>query len=242
MNYKKIYQQLIERSFLENRVKTKRTNKNFIYYESHHIVPRCLGGSDEKENLVLLTAREHFICHKLLVEIYPKNHSIIYSYIMMTLNNKNQIRNFKISNREYARLKNENSKLASQRLLKYSLGKKGILNHRYGKKFSEEHKNKIRTSNTGKTHSKETIEKIKMIKMEYFKTHSIHNKGLKLNEDQKIKISNKVKKIWCDPIMREKYSKAAKNRVKTECPYCKKLVDKSTSKRWHFDNCKNKIQ
>ena len=41
--------------------------------EVHHIVPKCLGGSNKKENLVELTAREHFICHRLLCEIYPKN-------------------------------------------------------------------------------------------------------------------------------------------------------------------------
>ena len=35
------------------------------YKERHHIIPRSLGGPDTKENLVDLTAREHFICHLL---------------------------------------------------------------------------------------------------------------------------------------------------------------------------------
>lgn len=42
------------------------------YYENHHIIPRSLNGSNSSENLVLLTAREHFICHWLLVKIFPK--------------------------------------------------------------------------------------------------------------------------------------------------------------------------
>lgn len=39
------------------------------YKERHHIIPRSLGGNDSSENLVDLTAREHFICHKLLVKM-----------------------------------------------------------------------------------------------------------------------------------------------------------------------------
>lgn len=42
------------------------------YVEHHHITPRSLGGTDEDENIVKLTAREHFICHWLLVKMYNK--------------------------------------------------------------------------------------------------------------------------------------------------------------------------
>ena len=60
MNYQKIYDSLIQKR-LDNPI-----TKAQIYCESHHILPRCLGGSDDKSNLVNLTAREHFIAHKLL--------------------------------------------------------------------------------------------------------------------------------------------------------------------------------
>jgi hypothetical protein len=39
------------------------------YKETHHIIPRSMGGDDSSDNLVALTAREHFICHKLLVRM-----------------------------------------------------------------------------------------------------------------------------------------------------------------------------
>lgn len=39
------------------------------YYEEHHILPYSLGGENSKENLVLLTAREHYLAHYLLVKI-----------------------------------------------------------------------------------------------------------------------------------------------------------------------------
>jgi 5-methylcytosine-specific restriction endonuclease McrA len=61
MNYQKLYDQLIERAKL--RVLDG-------YCEKHHIVPKSLGGSNNKENIVSLTAREHFLAHWLLFKIY----------------------------------------------------------------------------------------------------------------------------------------------------------------------------
>jgi hypothetical protein len=46
------------------------------YTESHHIVPRCLGGGDGKSNRVNLTAEEHYVAHQLLVKIYPGAHGL----------------------------------------------------------------------------------------------------------------------------------------------------------------------
>jgi len=63
MDYKKIYNQIID-----NR-KQNSLDEN-EYGEWHHIVPKCLGGSDDNDNLVRLSAREHFICHALLAEMY----------------------------------------------------------------------------------------------------------------------------------------------------------------------------
>ncbi len=45
------------------------------YTEKHHIIPRSLGGSDDPHNMVVLTARQHFICHLLLPKmVSSKNH------------------------------------------------------------------------------------------------------------------------------------------------------------------------
>lgn len=74
MNYKKIYDSLIERS--KNRVVDG-------YFESHHIVPRCMGGSDEKENIAELTPEEHYLAHQLLVKIYPENKKLVMAAVMM---------------------------------------------------------------------------------------------------------------------------------------------------------------
>jgi len=39
-----------------------------IYYENHHIIPKSLGGSDCKDNMVLLTNEEHFLAHRMLMK------------------------------------------------------------------------------------------------------------------------------------------------------------------------------
>lgn len=44
-------------------------SKLSTYVERHHIIPRCMGGSNAKSNIVELTPREHFICHRLLIRM-----------------------------------------------------------------------------------------------------------------------------------------------------------------------------
>tara|TARA_S200002703_G_scaffold63639_1_gene55157 strand:- start:2387 stop:3133 length:747 start_codon:yes stop_codon:yes gene_type:complete len=63
MNYRRVYNQIIS---------NRKSNPLGLaeYGELHHIIPKCLGGEDIKTNLIRLTAREHFICHALLAEMY----------------------------------------------------------------------------------------------------------------------------------------------------------------------------
>lgn len=98
MNHLKIYNVIIEKAKFERRKKLKKTDPNYVYYERHHIIPRCLDGLNDKENLVLLTAREHFICHKLLIYIYPKNHKLLSAFSYMVNSNQG---NVNISSRDY---------------------------------------------------------------------------------------------------------------------------------------------
>ena len=54
------YKELIE--FAKSQTRTK---NSYVYYEKHHIVPRSEGGTDDKENIVLLTLYEHLLAHYL---------------------------------------------------------------------------------------------------------------------------------------------------------------------------------
>jgi hypothetical protein len=80
MNYKKIYDQLI------NRGKTRSLKE---YFETHHIIPRCMGGTDDQTNLVKLTPEEHYLAHQLLVKIYPENYALKKAAAMMIVNRPN---------------------------------------------------------------------------------------------------------------------------------------------------------
>lgn len=55
-------------SIIENSKQHPRSKKEG-YYEKHHIIPKSCGGTDEASNLVLLTPKEHFICHLLLLKM-----------------------------------------------------------------------------------------------------------------------------------------------------------------------------
>lgn len=101
MNYQRIYDQIIDRANKESRKKS-----NGIYYEKHHILPRCLGGSNQKENLILLTGREHLIAHRLLTRIHPGNSKLAFAFWgMCNLKDKNQKGRHTPSSRTYAEAK-----------------------------------------------------------------------------------------------------------------------------------------
>lgn len=74
MDYKKQYDAIIQRS--KHRILEG-------YVEKHHAIPRCMGGSDDIENIAVLTAREHFVCHQLLVKMYPEHYGLVKAANMM---------------------------------------------------------------------------------------------------------------------------------------------------------------
>lgn len=53
------------------------------YFERHHTIPKCLGGSDDHFNIVSLTPEEHYVAHQLLVKMHPGVHGLVYATIMM---------------------------------------------------------------------------------------------------------------------------------------------------------------
>lgn len=95
MNYLKNYNDYAEYVKKEmiagRRPKNYADKKNFSgYFEMHHIIPRCMGGNDEEENIVALTAREHFLAHYLLMKIYPNEYKLGLAFAMFRMN-KNDI-------------------------------------------------------------------------------------------------------------------------------------------------------
>jgi|GEM_PF-5799655 len=208
MNYYKIYNQICQRakSELEQR---KLHKKNGGYYEGHHIIPKCLGGKGKSsnwndENIIPLTAGEHFLCHLLLCEIYPRNKKIKYiSWAMSNKRRKKSIVEYKVSSRVYERLKIEfcksNSKIHKNKKIsddiknKIRESLKGNIPWNFGiktKSLSEEHKIKISINNKGKHYMDKKSRK----------TLSDNRKGEKnpmygktTSKDVKLKLSNALK-------------------------------------------------
>lgn len=136
MDYVNIYNQLIEYA------KNRDIDDGVIRYENHHIVPRSLGGSDDESNLVKLTLREHYVAHKLLLYVYPRNNKIIYSFWMMTSmcvkdNNNRIVDRVIVSSRDYETAKNM--------LLQIKIGSK--YNDEQRKHVSDATKKAMRTRN-----------------------------------------------------------------------------------------------
>jgi hypothetical protein len=128
MNYGKIYNQIIERA--KNRVLKS-------YSERHHIKPKSIGGTNDKDNIVRLTAKEHFICHLLLVEMYPESSRLKYAlWAMANQKNSKQDRTYKVGSRLYERLRKEHS----ERVTKSNTGREVSIQTR--KKLSEKLKNR----------------------------------------------------------------------------------------------------
>jgi hypothetical protein len=96
MDYQKVYNSIVERGQV-------REPDPDGYYEVHHIIPKCMGGGNEKENLTTLTAREHFIAHWLLARIYPKESGIRFSFWIMCNGFENsQQERYTVSSRTYS--------------------------------------------------------------------------------------------------------------------------------------------
>lgn len=105
MNYITHYDRLIDKARFRTSIEG--------YTEIHHILPLSLGGTDDKCNLVKLTAREHFIAHLLLVKIYPLSYSMIKALNMMCCTGKGTDRSM---NRMYGWLKEKHSNMQSEKM------------------------------------------------------------------------------------------------------------------------------
>ena len=151
MNYKLIHDSIIDRA--KSRVLPKE-----VYTERHHIIPRCMGGSDDKSNLVDLTAKEHFIVHKLLVEMYPNIGKLINALWKMTTRKDSFGRNYKIGSSEYERHRILFVNNHPNKNLEFRKWQSNRMKGVKQRPCSYETKTKIGLANKGKKRSEQVIE------------------------------------------------------------------------------------
>ena len=134
MNYSKIYDSIILRA---------QTRVLEGYKEIHHILPKCMGGSDIPSNLVALTAEEHYIAHMLLVRIYPNNPKLVFAANMMANRNNKSYGWIKRRFSDAIKLQNKGQQLTEEQKQKMRAALKG-------RKKNEDWKAKIGHSHTKK--------------------------------------------------------------------------------------------
>lgn len=88
--------------FIQNILKTRgRNGCGEEYHETHHIAPKCMGGTNDKDNLIDLFAREHFIAHRLLALENPNNDKLVYAWSCMAFVKGNNQERYELTPEEY---------------------------------------------------------------------------------------------------------------------------------------------
>ncbi len=159
------------------------------YYEKHHILPKCMGGSNDKENIVRLTAREHFVCHVLLTKftIGEYKHKMLATMVFMANKSKNHGGSY-LNSRLYESVKKELSIVQSKRMM-------GVVIPR-----TEEHSQKIGDALRGRAREDmlgdknpakrdEVRAKITAAQLGVPKNYPSWNKGVPMSEETKKKLS-----------------------------------------------------
>lgn len=210
MDYNRIYQNLVAPKDRCLEVK-----------ETHHILPKSLGGTDDTDNLVDLTPKEHYIAHRLLVKITEGEDRQKMAFALWRMTNKGEATNA----HAYEKVRKEYREALSE----YRTGKKfgkhseearekarlralGENNNMYGKKHTDESRQKMSEALKGtrkgennpfygKTHDPETIERIRV-------KSSLKQKG--------------------------------RPKPKSACPHCGGLFAANTMARFHGEKCKLK--
>ena len=184
------------------------------YTEAHHIIPKSLGGSDEKTNIVELTAREHFLCHWLLTKfvLVDKEKMDYALWLMINVENKLQER-YKVNSKTYEILKTKLAKTFSKQhtgrklseetkrkisetrkrkfqegtlsIKVYDTTREKLSKNRIGKKQTQQTKDKIGNAHKGKVISEEQKQALKK-----------QNTGKVLSEETKRKISETRKRKY----------------------------------------------
>jgi len=180
------------------------------YFEKHHIIPKSLGGGNSKENLVNLTFREHFICHRLLTKITSgiNRKKMIYAiWRMSTVANK---RKHKITARTYQLLREDLRNLASE-------ANSGKNNPMYGKTHTKKARMAVSNAQKGNTTRRGVIlsKEQKQKQRESMLGKPAWNKGIPRPQSVKDAVSkaNKGKTAWNKGISRRWVTKDNINKL-----------------------------
>lgn len=184
------------------------------YVERHHIYPRSLfpQKANDPDNIVLLTAREHFIAHWMLHKAFGGKMSQAFMYMKAG----DEQRYWNLNSRSYGLLRESFSQAMS-------LVKKG-------KPLTEETKRKMSAVRVGIALSEAHRQAI-----------GAGNTGRVVLDETRQRISEAKRGKPMPPFSAEHRAKLSVPKAKTKCYCCGKEVAVNMVNRWHNDNCKHAI-
>lgn len=198
MNYKLHYDKLIDRAKNRSILKTE-------YTETHHIIPKSVGGNNTKENLVKLFPEEHIIAHLLLVKIYNYQPALVRAVHAMT-NGFNQSKNKSNNNKKYGYLKRRYSEIMSNEMKSNHYLKNMNVDER--EKFLDDNVRGKNNPNYGHNWSDKQKDNISKLNKGYFIAVDVHDNKFRIKKTDKRyisgelvaesrgrKVSDKIKKI-----------------------------------------------
>lgn len=205
-------------SIIGNATKTQR-NYDSQKHEYHHIIPKSLGGTDEENNIVILTFREHYICHALLIRMTRGKDKMKMCFALHAFFHMNQRnRAFKSSH-----LYNSHSKIIAQAF-----------------------KDRIPWKKPGSYRFKniETGEEIEMTRNEFVNYTGVNHQNLYHLINNRYKKGTWQScgwGIWDDKLNMYSHEKPKKfvPHTRLTCEHCGKSTNGGNYKRWHGSNCKS---
>ena len=191
------------------------------YTEVHHIVPVSMGGSNEKDNLIALTARQHYVAHWMLARALGGSAARAF-FMMSNFGRYGKVNSatYEIARKEYAKQVCLQLKAKPNTYVITDEIRQKMRQSALGRKVSDAAKVKISQHNKGKKWDDEFKRKVSEAK----KGKATRGTGWKQSEETKQKI---IQANFSRPIV--------------QCPHClKSMKDHGGAKRWHFDRCKER--
>lgn len=220
MNYKRIHDSII------NNAKSLDRSKKNGSYEMHHIIMRSVGGTDDPNNLVLLTPKEHFIIHYLLWKMHPNIREYRDPIFMFKHKGAKNSRLYEAARLSHILMMKENN--PSLHLSDASKTAKSKKLKSYVK--TEEHRKKISISNKGnKSRQGAILEDASKKKISESVKKWHEEVGVSEETKEKLRLASLGRKH--DDTTIKKCVEAAIKRQKYMCPCCSNFFDGGNLKK-----------
>jgi hypothetical protein len=176
------------------------------YAENHHIIPRSLGGTDSKDNLIRLLPREHFIAHLLLARIHCGSNGMKMAHALRRMISGHKGKRYTPTSRTYQLIRSISMEKCSGDN-NPMWGRTGELHPTWGRKeeiYNDEFKEKISQTSKGRKWSEEQRAKRRESQLKYW-----------ADPENRVKQSERIKKVERTAEWNAKISEGQKGRVQS---------------------------